>query len=145
VVEVPDLVDRLGDLPAACYGLWQIISFSLQPSWEQRWQARSPRAAGDPKALQLLLGSRNCHAAVTASLHSGSMLSAHRHSDQGKAGVLILRVWFEDSRASPQLRIRMISRADLDQNAQDSKSASTTEEALAYVRDWLDAFTGSAR
>ena len=57
--------------------------------------------------------------------------------------MLILRVWFEDSRADPQLRIRMIGRADLDQNAQDSKSASTTEEALAYVRDWLDAFAGS--
>jgi hypothetical protein len=73
------------------------------------------------------------------------MLSARRHSDQGKAGVLILRVWLEDSRADPQLRIRMIGRADLDQSAQDSKSASTTEEALAYVRDWLDAFASSAR
>jgi hypothetical protein len=71
------------------------------------------------------------------------MLSARRHSDQGKAGVLILRVWFEDSGADPQLRIRMIGRADLDRNDQDSKSASTTEEALAYVRDWLEGFASS--
>ena len=73
------------------------------------------------------------------------MLSARRRSGQGKAGVLILRVWFEGSRADPQLRIRMIGRADLDQSTQDSVPASTTGEALAYVRDWLDAFVSSAR
>lgn len=59
--------------------------------------------------------------------------------------MLILRVWLEDSRADPRLRIRIIGRADLEQNTQDSESASTTEEALAYVRDWLEAFTRSVR
>ena len=59
--------------------------------------------------------------------------------------MLILRVWLEDSHADPRLRIRMIGRADLEQNTQDSESASTTEEALAYVRDWLEAFARSVR
>jgi hypothetical protein len=73
------------------------------------------------------------------------MLSASRRSGQGKAGVLILRVWFEGNGVDPQLRIRMIARSDLDQNAQDSKSASTTDGALACVREWLEAFASSAQ
>jgi hypothetical protein len=73
------------------------------------------------------------------------MLSARQHGDQGKVGVLILRVWLEGSGADQRLRIRMISRADLDQSAQESESASTTEETLAYVRDWLEAFARSDR
>ena len=73
------------------------------------------------------------------------MLSARQHGDRGKVGVLVLRVWLEGSSIDRQLRIRMISRADLDQSAQDSESASTTEDVLAYVRDWLEAFARSDR
>jgi hypothetical protein len=71
------------------------------------------------------------------------MVSARRHSDPGRAGALILRVWLEGSSGDPQLRVRMIGRPDLDWDAQDTGSASTIEETLAYVRDWLERFTVS--
>jgi hypothetical protein len=72
------------------------------------------------------------------------MLSAARHGDAGAAGVLILRVWVESSSGGPQLRIRMVGRQDLARNAQDTGSASTVEETLVYVRDWLERFTVSS-
>jgi hypothetical protein len=67
------------------------------------------------------------------------MLTARRHGDPGRAGALVLRVWLEGS-GDPQLRIRMIGRPDLDWDAQDVGAASTIEEALAYIRDWLERF-----
>jgi hypothetical protein len=72
------------------------------------------------------------------------MLSAGRHSEAGVAGVLILRVWMEGSSDDPQLRIRMVGRQDLARTAQDTGSASTIEETLAYVRDWLEGFAVSS-
>jgi hypothetical protein len=65
------------------------------------------------------------------------MLSAVRHSEPGRAGVLILRVWVE---ASGALRIRLVGRTDLETGDLDTASASTPEEALAYVRAWLERF-----
>ena len=41
------------------------------------------------------------------------MLSAARHIEPGRAGVLILRVWVEGSGDDQQLRIRMVGRPDL--------------------------------
>jgi hypothetical protein len=38
----------------------------------------------------------------------------------------------------------MVGRQDLARNAQDTGSASTVEETLAYVRDWLERFTVSS-
>jgi hypothetical protein len=73
------------------------------------------------------------------------MLSARRHSDPGPAGALILRVWLEGSSSDPQLRVRMIGRPDLGWDAQDTGSAATIEETLAYIRDWLERFTVSGR
>lgn len=77
------------------------------------------------------------------------MLSARRYRDQERAGALILRVWLESSSEAssddPQLRIRMIGRLDLDRDTQDTGSASTVAEALAYVRDWLERFAASSR
>ena len=73
------------------------------------------------------------------------MLSARRHSNPGRAGALILRVWLEGGSGDPQLRVRMIGRPDLDRDAQDTGSASTIEDTLAYVRDWLERFTVSGR
>jgi hypothetical protein len=42
------------------------------------------------------------------------------------------------------LRIRIIGRADLDRDGQESRSAPSIDAALAYVRDWLEAFAGPA-
>jgi hypothetical protein len=56
-----------------------------------------------------------------------------------------MRVWLEGSSADPQLRVRMIGRPDLDWDAQDTRSASTIEETVAYVRDWLERFTISGQ
>jgi hypothetical protein len=39
----------------------------------------------------------------------------------------------------------MIGRQDLDRNAHDTASASTVQEALAYVRHWLEQFNDSAQ
>ena len=73
------------------------------------------------------------------------MLSAARHSEPSRAGVLILRVWVEGSGGDQQLRIRMVGRPDLERDGQDTASASTIEATLAYVRDWLEDFARSAR
>jgi len=56
-----------------------------------------------------------------------------------------MRVWLEGSSADPQLRVRMVGRPDLDWDAQDTGSASTIEETVAYVRDWLERFTISGQ
>ena len=67
------------------------------------------------------------------------MLSAARHGEPNRAGILILRVWLE---ASGALRIRMVSRTDVE--AADLETASATvEETLAYVRAWLERFATS--
>jgi hypothetical protein len=84
------------------------------------------------------------HAAVTATVHDRLMLSATRHSEPSRAGVLILRVWMEGSGGDQQLRIRMVGRPDLERDAKDTASASTIEETLAYVRGWLERFASSA-
>jgi hypothetical protein len=73
------------------------------------------------------------------------MPSARRHSGSERAGVLILRVWLEGSSGDPQLRVRILGQPDLDRHAQDTGSASTIGETLAYVRDWLERFTASDR
>lgn len=56
-----------------------------------------------------------------------------------------MRVWLEGGSGDPELRVRMIGRPDLDRDAQDTGSASTIEDTLAYVRDWLERFTASGR
>jgi len=69
------------------------------------------------------------------------MLSAARNAEPGRAGVLILRVWLEASGAP---RIRMIGRIDVEADDLDAASAATTEEALVYVRAWLERFAASS-
>lgn len=89
--------------------------------------------------------SAGCHAAVTADAHHEPMLSAWRHSGHERAGALILRVWLEGGSGAPQLRVRMLGQPDLDRDGRDTGSASTIEETLAYVRDWLERFAASGR
>lgn len=55
--------------------------------------------------------------------------------------MLIVRAWLEDR--DPTLRIRMVGRRDLDLDDQETAVAGTAEEALAYIRDWLDRFAAS--
>jgi hypothetical protein len=71
------------------------------------------------------------------------MRSAAQHGEPGRAGVLILRVWLEVSGGDRRLRVRMVGRPDLDREVQDTASASTTEETVAYVRAWLERFAAS--
>jgi hypothetical protein len=71
------------------------------------------------------------------------VLSTGRPSEPGRTGALLIRVWLEGGRREPQLRIRIVSRHDLSGDADAIASASTIEDALAYVRDWLDRFAAS--
>jgi hypothetical protein len=80
---------------------------------------------------------------VTAGAYCWQMLSARRQRETGVTGVLILRVWLEGGSGEPQLRVRMVGRQDLARNAQDTGSASTIDETLNYVRDWMERFTES--
>jgi len=73
------------------------------------------------------------------------MLNAARHRHPGRAGVLVMRVWLEDAGPGPRFRVRMVGRSDLDGDAQDTASALTVEDAVAYVRDWLERFALSGR
>jgi hypothetical protein len=84
------------------------------------------------------------HAAVTAGAYDRPVLTKGRQSERGRTGALLLRVWLEGGSREPQLRIRIVSRHDLAGDAEDTASASTIEEALVYVRDWLERFAASA-
>jgi hypothetical protein len=68
------------------------------------------------------------------------VLSTGRQGEPGRTGVLLIRVWLEGGRCEPQLRIRIVSRHDLAADANATASASTIDEALVYVRDWLERF-----
>jgi hypothetical protein len=57
--------------------------------------------------------------------------------------VLVLRAWLEGTARDPQLRVRLVSRDDVAQDAEDTASAVTVEDALAYVRDWLTQFSAT--
>lgn len=72
------------------------------------------------------------------------MSTGPRHGSVGREGALILRVWLED-RGDSTLRIRMVGRPDLDLDDQDTAAAATIEEALAYVRAWLERFAASGQ
>jgi hypothetical protein len=65
-----------------------------------------------------------------------------RHGSAEREGTLILRVWLEDRGAS-MLRIRMIGQLDLGVAEQVTAAVATVEEAVAYVRAWLDRFAVS--
>jgi hypothetical protein len=73
------------------------------------------------------------------------MLGTERHNQAEAAGVLIIRVWQEGSCANPQLRVRMVGQQSLARNVHDTVTASTIEETLAHVGDWLRRFATSTR
>jgi hypothetical protein len=57
-----------------------------------------------------------------------------------RVGVLVLRVWLEGTAGDPVLRIGLTGRHDITRTADETASASTARDALAYVRDWLTRF-----
>jgi hypothetical protein len=83
------------------------------------------------------------HAAVTAGAYAQQVLKAGGQGEPGQTGALLLRVWLEGDSCDPRLRIRIISRQDMTGDTEDVASASTIEEALAHVRDWLERFVMS--
>jgi len=68
------------------------------------------------------------------------VLSTGRQSEPGRTGVLLIRAWLEGGCCEPQLRIRFVSQHDLAGDADATASAATIEEALVYVRNWLERF-----
>jgi hypothetical protein len=68
------------------------------------------------------------------------VLSTGRQSEPDRTGVILIRVWLEGGCGEPQLRIRIVSRRNLAADAHATASASTIEEALVYIRDWLERF-----
>lgn len=58
----------------------------------------------------------------------------------GISGVLILRVWQEDS-AAAGLRIRILARPDISKSAEDSMTTGLIDEAAEFVRSWLIQFS----
>lgn len=81
---------------------------------------------------------------MTATTQYEHMSNHPRHGSGGREGVLILRVWLEDSGDSA-LRIRIVGRLDLELDDQDTAAAPTIDEALAYVRAWLERFAASGQ
>jgi len=81
---------------------------------------------------------------VTASAHYSQMPKTPDSSAPERVGVLVLRAWLEGSAHDPQLRVRLVSRDDVARDAEETTSASTIEDALAYIRDWLARFSATA-
>lgn len=82
---------------------------------------------------------------MTAGVYHRRMLGAERYTQPEVAGVLIVRVWREGSSAGPQFRVRMVGRQDLARKGLETATASTIEDTLAYVGDWLRRFAASHR
>jgi hypothetical protein len=95
-----------------------------------------------PPALGLV--SAAYHATVTASVHYSQMPKTSDGQDPYRIGVLVLRAWLEGTARDPKLRVRLVSRDDVAREAEDTASASTIEDALAYVRDWLARLSATA-
>jgi hypothetical protein len=70
-----------------------------------------------------------------------TMGNAPDDPDPRRVGAIVLRVWREGSASGAPLRIRLIGRDDVTQDVEDVASASTIEDALACIRDWLEQFS----
>lgn len=57
-----------------------------------------------------------------------------------KAGALVLRAWIEGPPDDQQLRVRLIGRVDVIRDVEETAAASTVDDVLSYVRDWLTRF-----
>jgi hypothetical protein len=81
---------------------------------------------------------------VTACAQYAQMPKTPDGPEPNQVGVLILRAWLEGTGDDPQLRVRLISRDDVARAAEDTASASTVEDTLAHVRNWLVRFSAAA-
>jgi hypothetical protein len=61
-------------------------------------------------------------------------------SASGRTGVMLMRVWVEES-ASSMLRVRITHMLDTASTRQEVVTASGIDEVCAFVRGWLEAFT----
>ena len=59
-----------------------------------------------------------------------------------RVGVMVVRVWIEEP--SGFFRARLTRTLDVNVREQTMQVASTSEEILAIVGEWLDAFLGDA-
>ena len=57
----------------------------------------------------------------------------------GRTGVLIIRLWVEDSHGQ-NVRARIIQSMDITAEEPVATSASTVEDVIRKVRQWMDAF-----
>lgn len=81
---------------------------------------------------------------MTVGAHYHGMLDASSDPESIRAGALVLRVWLEGTAGHPLLRIGLTGRQDITREIDDTASASTIEDALALVRDWLERFRAAA-
>lgn len=83
-------------------------------------------------------------ATVTADAHDAQMPNRLDSPEPERIGVLVLRAWLEGTPDCPQLRVRLVSRADVARDVEETTAASTVDDVLAFVRDWLTRFVLSA-
>lgn len=55
-------------------------------------------------------------------------------------GVLVIRAWFEGPDDGGTLRLRVVSRADVTREKQESHAAQSLGEAMELVHNWLTEF-----
>lgn len=61
-----------------------------------------------------------------------------------RTAVLVIRAWFEDDDAEPQLRARITSTLDVSATRlRESSAAASQQEIVRAVRNWLRAFVAS--
>lgn len=60
-----------------------------------------------------------------------------------RTGLMVVRIWFEDSGVS--LRARLTETSDLDSAEQTSRVAASIDEVVEIVRDWVEEFVAAAR
>ncbi len=82
-------------------------------------------------------------AMVTAGVHDAQMPNRLDSPEPEKVGALVLRAWVEGTPNHPQLRVRLVGRTDVTRDAEETAAASTVEDALTFVREWLTRFLAS--
>jgi hypothetical protein len=79
-------------------------------------------------------------AAVTRRLHHRGMRSEPDEPGAARVGALVLRVWLEGTPDDPLPRIGFTGRLDVTSDVTETASASSIEDAVDFVRDWLVLF-----
>jgi hypothetical protein len=77
---------------------------------------------------------------VTAGAHDAQMPNKLDRPEPEKVGALILRAWLEGTPDHTQLRVRLVGRQDVTRDVEETAAASTIDDALVFVRNWLTRF-----